>query len=90
MPPGSLTLHQRQYWAWLLQRKAASGSVESLASTQKRQRELEGKRSQWRRELFMQQDEIEARRNTVIEELERQLGQKVDEKQLFTIESGLA
>ncbi len=29
----SLTLHQRQYWAWLLQRKAASDSVESFAST---------------------------------------------------------
>ncbi len=28
----SLTLHQRQYWAWVPQRKAASGSVESLAS----------------------------------------------------------
>ena len=33
VPPGSLTHHQRQYWAWVLQRKAASGSVESLAST---------------------------------------------------------
>jgi len=28
-----LTLHQRLYWAWLLRRKAVSGSVESLAST---------------------------------------------------------
>jgi hypothetical protein len=33
VPAAPLTLHQRQYWAWLLQRKAASDSVESLAST---------------------------------------------------------
>ena len=28
-----LTPHQRQFWAWLLQRKAAGGSMESLAGT---------------------------------------------------------
>jgi SNF2 family DNA or RNA helicase len=33
VPTRSLTLHQRQYWAWLLKRRAASDSVESLAST---------------------------------------------------------
>ena len=63
-----------------------SPTLDEKLHWQKQQRELEGKRSQLRRELFAQQDEVEARRNVVIEELERQLTQNVEEKQLFTIE----
>ena len=63
-----------------------SPTLDEKLHWQKQQRELEGKRSQLRRELFGQQDEVEARRNAVIEELERQLTQNVEEKQLFTIE----
>ena len=63
-----------------------SPTLDEKLHWQKRQRELEGKRSQLRRELFGQQDEIEVRRNTVIEDLEKQLAQKVDEKTLFTVE----
>lgn len=36
---------------------------------QKRQRELEGKRSKLRRELFTRQDEVEAQRNDLISRL---------------------
>ena len=36
--------------------------------------------------LQRQQDEIEARRNTIIEDLELQLNQKVSEQALFTVE----
>jgi hypothetical protein len=63
-----------------------SATLDEKLHWQKRQRELEGKRSQLRRELFGQQDEIEVQRNAVIEGLERQLMQQVDEKQLFTVE----
>ncbi len=63
-----------------------SPTLDEKLHWQKRQRELEGKRSQLRRELFGQQDEIEARRNGIIEDLERQLEQQVQDTRLFTIE----
>lgn len=53
---------------------------------QKRQRELEAKRTKLRRELFDRQDEIDAQRNELIEQLEKQLEQHVEEKELFVIE----
>ena len=86
-----LTPHQSQYFAWLLTRRAASDTVELPASTlvdsqtlvdaqvvlsrQKKQRELESKRSKLRRELFARQDEVEAQRNDLISQLEAQLQQ---------------
>ena len=59
------------------------------AVSQKKQRELEGKRSKLRRELFNRQDEVEAQRNDLISQLEVQLHQRVEERTLFTIEWGL-
>ncbi len=67
-----------------------SPTLDEKLHWQKRQRELEGKRSQLRKELFGQQDEIEGRRNAVIEALEQQLEQQVQDTQLFTIEWELA
>lgn len=69
-------------------RRTASGSptLEEKLHWQKRQRELETKRSKLRRELFVNQDKIEAERNELIEELEKQLEQKVQERTLFKIE----
>jgi len=61
-------------------------TLEEKLSWQKRQRELEGKRSQLRRELFTRQDEIEAQRNDLISQLENQLQQHVEDLALFTIE----
>jgi superfamily II DNA/RNA helicase len=65
---------------------AISPTLEEKLSWQKKQRELEGKRSKLRRELFVRQDEIEEQRNTLIEQLERQLEQRVEERTLFAIE----
>ncbi|TXH68156.1 MAG: DEAD/DEAH box helicase [Thiothrix sp.] len=53
---------------------------------QKRQRELETKRSKSRRELFRRQDDIDEQRNALITELEESLQQRVEERTLFTIE----
>jgi ERCC4-related helicase len=65
---------------------ATSPALDEKLHWQKRQRELEGKRSRLRRELFERQDVIEAERNTLISQLEEQLRQQVQEQTLFTIE----
>jgi ERCC4-related helicase len=65
---------------------AISPTLEEKLSHQKRQRELETKRSKLRRELFTRQDEIEAQRNDLITQLEVQLQQQVQERTLFTVE----
>ncbi|WP_422110828.1 SNF2-related protein [Burkholderia multivorans] len=68
---------------------ATSPTLEEKLSWQKRQRELEAKRSKLRRELFARQDEVEAQRNELISRLEARLQQKVEEQTLFTVEWGL-
>ena len=65
---------------------ATSPTLEEKLSWQKKQRELEGKRSKLRRELFARQDEVEAQRNELINQLEVQLQQHVEEHTLFTVE----
>jgi superfamily II DNA/RNA helicase len=65
---------------------ATSPTLEEKLSWQKKQRELEGKRSKLRRELFARQDEVEAQRNDLISQLELQLQQQVEERTLFTVE----
>lgn len=65
---------------------ATSPTLEEKLSWQKKQRELEGKRSKLRRELFARQDEVEAQRNDLINQLEVQLQQQVEERALFTVE----
>jgi len=65
---------------------AVAATLEEKLTRQKRQRELEGKRSQLRRDLFARQDQVEAQRNNVISELEARLQQQVEEHTLFTIE----
>ena len=57
--------------------KGAATLAEKLAA-QKDQRELENLRDRKRRDLFARQDEIQARRDGLIEELEIQLQQKLD------------
>ena len=64
--------------------------MEEKLSWQRKQRELENKRSRQRRELFDKQDEIEAKRNKLIEDLEENLKQKVKEEELFWIEWEIA
>jgi len=65
---------------------ASSPTLEEKLSWQKRQRELETKRTKLRRELFNRQDVIESERNDLIAQLESQLQQQVHERTLFTIE----
>lgn len=65
---------------------ATSPTLEERLSWQKKQRELEGKRSKLRRKLFARQDEVEAQRNDLISQLEVQLQQQVEERTLFTVE----
>ncbi|MBK3907661.1 DEAD/DEAH box helicase [Pseudomonas aeruginosa] len=65
---------------------ATSPTLEEKLSWQKKQRELEGKRSKIRRELFARQDEVEAQRNDLIGQLEVQLKQQVEERTLFAVE----
>jgi ERCC4-related helicase len=65
---------------------AISPTLDEKLSWQKRQRELEIKRNKLRRELFERQDQIESKRNALIEALEAQLEQKLHESTLFTIE----
>ncbi len=65
---------------------AISPTLEEKLSWQKKQRELEGKRNRLRRELFARQDEVEAQRNDLIDQLEAQLQQRVEACTLFTVE----
>ncbi|MCL5969786.1 MAG: DEAD/DEAH box helicase [Betaproteobacteria bacterium] len=65
---------------------ATSPTLEEKLAHQKRQRELEAKRTKLRRELFARQDEVETQRNDLITQLEVQLQQQVVEHTLFTIE----
>lgn len=65
--------------------KGAATLADKLQA-QKEQRELEAQRDRKRRELFNRQDEIQARRDSLIDELERQLGQQVTTTRLFAVE----
>jgi len=64
---------------------ATAATLEEKLGYQKQQRELEGKRSKLRRELYARQDEIEEERNALIDQLEPQLQQQVQEEVLFTV-----
>jgi hypothetical protein len=63
-----------------------AATLDEKLAWQKRQRDLEAERSRLRRELFDRQDEVDRQRSAVIEQLERQLAQRVEEQALFTIE----
>ncbi|MBN8449415.1 MAG: DEAD/DEAH box helicase family protein [Candidatus Accumulibacter sp.] len=65
--------------------KGAATLADKLQA-QKEQRDLEGQRDKKRRELFDRQDQIQTRRDSLIDELERQLGQRVTTTQLFAVE----
>ncbi|MEB4593229.1 SNF2-related protein [Candidatus Thiothrix sp. Deng01] len=65
---------------------AVAPTLDEKLHWQKRQRELETKRSKSRRELFRRQDDIDDQRNDLITGLENRLQQRVEEQTLFTIE----
>lgn len=62
--------------------KGAATLADKLAG-QKEQRELETQRDRKRRELFARQDQIQTRRDELIGELERQMGQRVTAQTLL-------
>jgi ERCC4-related helicase len=65
--------------------KGAATLAEKLAA-QKEQRDHEANRDRKRRELFQRQDEIQSRRDGLIDELEKQLSQQVTVLPLFACE----
>ena len=69
--------------------KSAATLAEKLAA-QKEQRDLEANRDRKRRELFQRQDEIQTRRDNLIDELEKQLSQQVAVQPLFACEWEIA
>ncbi|EIZ1315913.1 DEAD/DEAH box helicase [Vibrio parahaemolyticus] len=60
-------------------------TLEEKLSLQKQQRQLESLRNRSRRELFDRQDEVDERREVLIETLEQKLNKKTDVETLFTI-----
>ncbi len=65
--------------------KGAATLADKLAA-QREQRDLEGQRGKKRRELFDRQDEIQAKRDGLIDALEKQLMQHVTATRLFAAE----
>ncbi len=65
--------------------KGAATLAEKLAA-QKEQRDHEANRDRKRRELFQRQDEIQSRRDGLIDELEKQLSQQILVQPLFACE----
>ena len=65
--------------------KGAATLAEKLAA-QKEQRDLEAQRDRNRRELFQRQDEIQSKRDNLIDELENQLQQQIKTQTLFVCE----
>jgi len=60
-------------------------TLEEKLSWQKNQRDLERARNKQRKELFDRQDEVDERREALIEQLESKLNQKLESEDLFTI-----
>ena len=60
-------------------------TLEEKLSWQKQQHELEYARNKQRKELFDRQDEVDERREDLIEKLESKLNQKLYAEDLFTI-----
>lgn len=65
--------------------KRAATLAEKL-DAQKDQRDLEAQRDRKRRELFQRQDEIQTKRDNLIDELEKQLQQQVNIRTIFACE----
>ena len=67
-------------------RSKGAATLADKLQAQKEQRDLEAHRDKKRRELFNRQDEIQAKRDQLIEELEGQLGQQLSQRTLFSCE----
>lgn len=65
---------------------ATAQTLEEKLTYQKRQRELDSRRTKLRKELFIEQDRIDEQRNQLIEDIEKQLQPKIQERVLFSVE----
>ena len=61
-------------------------TLEEKLGLQKQQRELESQRNRSRKELFDKQDEVDERRESLIESLEGKLNKQTSTENLFTIQ----
>jgi hypothetical protein len=62
-----------------------AANLDHKVSLHKKAKELEKKRNEKRRHLFEAQDEIDERKENLIEQIERRLQQTVEEEALFSI-----
>ncbi|MGE4502109.1 MAG: SNF2-related protein [Thiomicrospira sp.] len=62
-----------------------AGDLNEKLHWQKRQKELEKQRNKKRRELFDRQDDVDEKRESLIEQLERKLQQTTQEQDLFMV-----
>ncbi|KAF0153575.1 MAG: hypothetical protein FD143_107 [Ignavibacteria bacterium] len=60
-------------------------NLEEKVSAQREIKDMEKKRSELRRNLFLAQDEVDKRKEKIIEDIEARLQQKIETKELFTI-----
>ena len=67
-------------------RSKGAATLADKLQAQKEQRDLEAQRDKKRRDLFNRQDEIQARRDQLIEDLEGQLRQELTQRTLFACE----
>jgi ERCC4-related helicase len=65
---------------------SVAATLEEKLHWQKRQRELEDKRNQLRRRIFDRQDEIDAQRSQLIDELEGRLSRRTTVSDVFVIQ----
>jgi hypothetical protein len=67
-------------------RSKRAATLADKLQAQKEQCDLERQQDKKRRELFDRQDQVQARRDSLIDELEQQLGQQVTATRLFAVE----
>lgn len=85
---GSLELELKELDREIGVKKSESRKIlnlEDKVSAQREIKEMEKKRSELRRNLFSAQDEVDKRKEKIIEEIESRLQQKIETKELFTI-----
>jgi len=60
-------------------------SLEEKVKTQRQIKEMEKKRNSLRRNLYQAQDEVDSRKENLINEIEARLKQKIETKELFLV-----
>jgi ERCC4-related helicase len=85
---GSLELELKELDREIGVKKSESRKIlnlEEKVSAQREIKDMEKKRNELRRNLFLAQDEVDKRKEKIIEDIEARLQQKIETKELFTI-----